>query len=93
MAEAAAAAAAERVVEWVEAASASAPSVDNEFRTSRAHRALTSAAPDVAWQWCVKARPTTRRSKAVAPSVSRRAERRASSCRLEIDPDRWEEDR
>ena len=58
------------------AATVSAPSADSESRIARACHVLTSAARNVTWQWCAKARPITRKSKAVAPSVSRRAERR-----------------
>jgi len=85
--------AAERVVEWVGEDSASAPNAANEYRTRRARRVSMNVARAVAWRWCAKARPITRRSKAVAPTVSRRTERRASSCQEETEPDRWEQGR
>jgi hypothetical protein len=48
---------------WEQAGSASAPSVDADLRTSRACRACRPAAPTVELPWCVRARPTTRRSR------------------------------
>jgi hypothetical protein len=79
------------VADWVVAGSVSAPSVDNVFHIAPAYRASKSDARAVEWRWCVKDHHTTKRSKAVAPSVSRRAERRAS-CQEEIELDRWEQD-
>ena len=78
----------ERVAVWVVVAIASAPSVDDGFSTNRAYRVFRNVARRVEWQWYVKARPTTRRSKVVVPRAMRLAERRVGPCQEEIEPGR-----
>ncbi len=50
------------------------------FRTRRGCRALTNVVQAVAWQWCVKARLTTRRSRTGVPGPRRSVRRRTREC-------------
>jgi hypothetical protein len=78
---------------WALADPASAPNVATGLPISLVRPVSTSAVPPVVWRWCVKARLTTRKSKADAPRAMSRAERRAEQCLEETVPDQWERDR
>jgi len=66
-------------VPWALEAPASVPSVASVSLTTPGFRASKSDARAVAWQWCAKDRPTIKKSRVVAPGLSKTTLSRAFS--------------
>ena len=76
-------------VAWAPEVSASVSSADTECLTSRGCPVSMHDARAVMQRWFVRARRITSRSRVVALRATKRAERRVSSCLVEIEPDPW----